>query len=163
MLTFRLISIGKAWTILFLQLWFKYNHCFFSTGMTLALNNPHRLIYNKIKSNQNKNVPTTMQLPTIFGYKHMNTKRCRKFLSSTKKGMTLGHKKCIYSSHSSANLARHFSSLINKKRCQWCNGYRRRNWTRRHEFKSWTDCISHSTNTLGKGMNPIILPPAMGK
>ena len=23
--------------------------------------------------------------------------------------------------------------------------------------------ISHSTNTLGKGMNPIILPPAMGK
>ena len=25
------------------------------------------------------------------------------------------------------------------------------------------DCISHSTNALGKGMNPIILPPAMGK
>ena len=26
-----------------------------------------------------------------------------------------------------------------------------------------TDCISHSTNTLGIGMNPIILLPAMGK
>ena len=26
-----------------------------------------------------------------------------------------------------------------------------------------TDCISHGTNTLGKGMNPIILPPAIGK
>ena len=25
------------------------------------------------------------------------------------------------------------------------------------------DCISHSTNTLGKGMNPIILLPYMGK
>ena len=25
------------------------------------------------------------------------------------------------------------------------------------------DCISHNTNTLGKGMNPIILPQAMGK
>ena len=25
------------------------------------------------------------------------------------------------------------------------------------------DCISHCTNSLGKGMNPIILPPAMGK
>ena len=25
------------------------------------------------------------------------------------------------------------------------------------------DCISHSTNTIGKGMNPIILPPAMDK
>ena len=27
----------------------------------------------------------------------------------------------------------------------------------------FNDCISHSTNTLGKGMNSIILPPAMGK
>ena len=26
-----------------------------------------------------------------------------------------------------------------------------------------TDCISHCTNTLRKGMNSIILPPAMGK
>ena len=26
-----------------------------------------------------------------------------------------------------------------------------------------TGFISHSTNTLGKGMYPIILPPAMGK
>ena len=26
-----------------------------------------------------------------------------------------------------------------------------------------TDRISRSPNTLGKGMNPIILPPAMGK
>ena len=26
-----------------------------------------------------------------------------------------------------------------------------------------TDCISQTTNTFGKGMNPIILPPAMGK
>ena len=25
------------------------------------------------------------------------------------------------------------------------------------------DCFSHNTNTLGKGMNPIILPSAMGK
>ena len=48
-----------------------------------------------------------------------------------------------------------FFFFINYNRmCQWCNGYRRRNWT---------DCISHSTNTLGKGMNPIILPPALGK
>ena len=50
--------------------------------------------------------------------------------------------------------------IILHRRCPWCNGYRHRKWTRRHEFKSWT---THSTNTLGKGMNPIILPPAMGK
>ena len=24
----------------------------------------------------------------------------------------------------------------------WCNGYRRRKWTRRHEFKSWTKLIA---------------------
>ena len=42
--------------------------------------------------------------------------------------------------------------------CPWCNGYRRR----RVQILDETDCISHSTNTLGKGMNPIILPPAMG-
>ena len=46
-----------------------------------------------------------------------------------------------------------------KRRCPWCNGYRRRNWTR-HEFKSWTDCISHSTNTLGKGYESNYSPPS---
>ena len=37
------------------------------------------------------------------------------------------------------------------------------NMTIRVQILDETDCISHSTNTLGKGMNPIILPPAMGK
>ena len=27
-------------------------------------------------------------------------------------------------------------------RCPWCNSYRRRKWTRRHEFKSWTRLIA---------------------
>ena len=27
-------------------------------------------------------------------------------------------------------------------RCLWCNGYRRKKWTRRHEFKSWTRLIA---------------------
>ena len=27
-------------------------------------------------------------------------------------------------------------------RCLWCNGYRRRIWARRHEFKSWTWLIA---------------------
>ena len=26
-----------------------------------------------------------------------------------------------------------------------------------------TDCISHRTNSLGEDMNPVILPPAIGK
>ena len=29
-----------------------------------------------------------------------------------------------------------------KMRCPWCNGYRHRKWTRRHEFKSWTRLIA---------------------
>ena len=27
-------------------------------------------------------------------------------------------------------------------RCSWCNGYCRRKWTQRHEFKSWTRLIA---------------------
>ena len=38
----------------------------------------------------------------------------------------------------SARLADDYISL----RCPWCNGYRRRKWTRRHEFKSWTRLIA---------------------
>ena len=30
----------------------------------------------------------------------------------------------------------------NNSRCPWCNGYRRRKWTRRHQFKSWTRLIA---------------------
>ena len=37
------------------------------------------------------------------------------------------------------------------------------NTATRVEILDETDCISHSTSTLGKGMNPIILLPAMGK
>ena len=50
-------------------------------------------------------------------------------------------------------------------RCPWCSRYRRRemNTATRVQILDETDCISHSTNTLGEGMNPIILPPAMGK
>ena len=32
----------------------------------------------------------------------------------------------------------------------------------RVQFLDETDCISHSTNTLGKRIHPIILPPAIG-
>ena len=31
------------------------------------------------------------------------------------------------------------------------------------QYITLTDCISHCTNILGKGINPIILPPAMDK
>ena len=33
----------------------------------------------------------------------------------------------------------------------------------RFQILDSADCISYCTNTLEKGMNPIILPPAMGK
>ena len=54
---------------------------------------------------------------------------------------------------------------VDKWSCPWCNGYRRRKWTRRHEFKPWARLIEFSIahSTLGKGINPIILPPAKGK
>ena len=51
------------------------------------------------------------------------------------------------------------------RRCPWCNGYRYRNWTQRHEFKSWMRLIAFHIALIpfGKGMHPITLPPAMGK
>ena len=48
------------------------------------------------------------------------------------------------------------------RRCPWCNGYRRRKWTRRHEFKSWTTLTALHIALIPLG-NPIILPPAIGK
>ena len=29
-----------------------------------------------------------------------------------------------------------------KRKCPWCNGYRRMKWTQQHEFKSWTRLIA---------------------
>ena len=40
-------------------------------------------------------------------------------------------------------LSPHVEKPINSKRwCPWCNCYRRRKWTRWHEFKSWTRLIA---------------------
>ena len=36
----------------------------------------------------------------------------------------------------------HLNNHHSKTRCPWCNGYRRRKWIRRHEFKSWTRLIA---------------------
>ena len=35
-----------------------------------------------------------------------------------------------------------YSSLSSSWKCPWCNGYRRRKWTRRHESKSLTTMIA---------------------
>ena len=35
----------------------------------------------------------------------------------------------------------HINKMMCKKEVPWCYGYRRRKWTRRHEFKSWTKMI----------------------
>ena len=34
------------------------------------------------------------------------------------------------------------NEFIMALRCPWCNGYRRRKWTRRYEFKTWTRLIA---------------------
>ena len=35
-----------------------------------------------------------------------------------------------------------WTQAIKYTQCPWCNGYRRRKWTRRREFKSWTRLIA---------------------
>ena len=47
-------------------------------------------------------------------------------------------------------------------RCLWCNGYRRRKLTRRHEFKSWTRLIAFHKASL-EGYESNYFRPAMGK
>ena len=37
------------------------------------------------------------------------------------------------------------------RRCPWCNGYRRRKWTRRHEFKSSTGLIAFHIGLIPLG------------
>ena len=58
------------------------------------------------------------------------------------------------------------TSISSVWRCSLCNGYHRRKWTRRHEFKSWMKLIAYHITLipfLGKGMNQVILFPAMDK
>ena len=51
--------------------------------------------------------------------------------SCQKKKCTCVNNRCIRSKISGDNLD-----------CPWCSRYRRRKWTRRHEFKSWTRLIA---------------------
>ena len=43
------------------------------------------------------------------------------------------------------------------RRCPWCNGYRRRKWTRRHEFKSSTRVIAFHIALIPLGKVWILL------
>ena len=55
--------------------------------------------------------------------------------------------------------------VVFHKRLLWCNRYHCRKWTQSPEFKILDEavCISHNTDTLGKGMNPTILSPTMSQ
>ena len=44
--------------------------------------------------------------------------------------------------HGLWSLASRYINTIYIWRCPWCNGYRCRKWTRRHEFNSWTKLIA---------------------
>ena len=46
---------------------------------------------------------------------------------------------------------------FNPGRCPWCNCYRRKKWTRRHEFKSWTRLIAFHIALI-----PLVLQPWLG-
>ena len=54
--------------------------------------------------------------------------------------------------HSLCYQKRAWRNSYNHRRCPWCNGYCRKKWTR-VQILDETDCISHSTDTLGNGMN----------
>ena len=43
------------------------------------------------------------------------------------------------------------SNILSTERCPWCNGYRRRIWTRRYEFNSWTRLIAFHITLIPLG------------
>ena len=45
----------------------------------------------------------------------------------------------------------HERLVIKMNWCPWCNGYRRRKWTRRHGFKSWTRLIAFHISLIPLG------------
>ena len=47
--------------------------------------------------------------------------------------------------------------MYTRRRCPWCNGYRRRKWTRRHEFKPWTRLIAFHIALIPLGKVWILL------
>ena len=51
----------------------------------------------------------------------------------------------IQTYHLISNRRSNFVIVKKRWRCPWCNGYRRRKWTRRHEFKIWTRLIAFHT------------------
>ena len=44
-------------------------------------------------------------------------------------------------------------SISNTRMCPWCNGYRRRKWARRHEFKPWTSISNTQTRVKIDGFS----------
>ena len=54
----------------------------------------------------------------------------------------LNHLTRIVQSPTKLNDKIQLTKKVPVERCPWCNGYRRRKWTRRHEFKSFTRLIA---------------------
>ena len=100
------------------------------------------------------------------GYNHLLTSHC---LAQSNKYLLLSWTKLIFYNNnlldyltpprfkSNSHLKQRYLNRLSKlghnelaqylegcllRRCPWCNGYRRRKWTRRHEFKSWTILIA---------------------
>ena len=97
------------------------------------------------------------QVTTLFGNRltSIDPGRLHLTLFSHKQWINNGPEWVLYSAYSNWSRGKKNSELkptllrfkknwpcIATWRCLWCNGYRRRKWTRRHEFKSWTRLIA---------------------
>ena len=71
----------------------------------------------------------------IHTYIHSRTQTCNPFLKIQLHTSRLIQTDTVSYIHT--YIHPHYSYI-----CPWCNGYRRRIWTRQHEFKSWTWLIA---------------------
>ena len=80
-----------------------------------------------LKKNEN-----TLVLFGLFGFYVISTFEVTKDANITRQGFGLDILGCT----------RYFVHWLPWERCPWCSRGRRRKWTRRHEFKSWTWLIA---------------------
>ena len=57
-------------------------------------------------------------------------------------GMNASNTDCCFQVSEGSKLDHYAAFLTDSGRCPWWNGYRRRNWTWRYKFKSWTRLIA---------------------
>ena len=90
-----------------------------------------RMAKNQLKLGGCRKILVTIDLDLARELKKLLNMWVRVILITVSNGIQLFEKRAVYE-----RSTKRFMLIL--RRCLWYNGYSRRKWTRRHEFKSWT-------------------------